>query len=203
MLIDLIILTDWATRTHIIAIVLVRDIQPGDREGHIVEMTKLTSTKINRTSIHREGDEGKGVVQIQVAIPARVYEGKTDPMDHLNLYKNLMMLKGYSDEVMCKAFLATLKGSARSWFRKLPLRTIDSFNDLGRLFVSYFMSYRAVLDVKDPSDKVVVMVMMEGLRPGLLFDSLSKSVCAILSVLQSKVDKYIAAKEFAEAKRRR
>ena len=29
-----------------------------------------------------------------------VYEGKTDPMDHLDLYNNLMALQGYSDEVM-------------------------------------------------------------------------------------------------------
>ena len=38
------------------------------------------------------------------------YEGKTDHIDHLESYKNLMMLQGYSDEVMCKAFSATLKG---------------------------------------------------------------------------------------------
>ncbi|GFY96422.1 hypothetical protein Acr_11g0007280 [Actinidia rufa] len=29
-----------------------------------------------------------------------VYEGKIDPMNHLDSYKNLMLLQGYSDEVM-------------------------------------------------------------------------------------------------------
>ncbi|GFY95600.1 hypothetical protein Acr_10g0009850 [Actinidia rufa] len=72
----------------------------------------------------------------------RIYEGKTDPIDHLDLYKSLTSLQGYSDEVMCKAFSATLKGSARSWFQKLSPRTIDSFGDLSRLFVANFMSYR-------------------------------------------------------------
>ncbi|GFZ15850.1 hypothetical protein Acr_25g0002590 [Actinidia rufa] len=38
-----------------------------------------------------------------------IYEGKTDPMDHLDSYKSLMSLQGCSDEVMCKAFSATLK----------------------------------------------------------------------------------------------
>ncbi|GFY80790.1 hypothetical protein Acr_01g0005990 [Actinidia rufa] len=47
------------------------------------------------------------------------------------------------------------------------------------------------------------MAMMEGLRPGPLFDSLSKNVPETLSALQSKADKYIAAEELAEAKRRR
>ncbi|GFS42455.1 hypothetical protein Acr_00g0079950 [Actinidia rufa] len=123
-----------------------------------------------------------------------VYEGKTNPMDHLDSYKSLMSLQGCSDEVMCKAFSATLKGPARSWFRKLSPRTIDSFGDLSRLFVANFMSYRnrqknashlftihqketeslkdfvkrfnqAILEVEDPNDKVIIMAMMEGLRP--------------------------------------
>ena len=42
------------------------------------------------------------------------YEGKTNQMDHLDIYKNLMMLQGASNEVMCKVFSVTLKGSARS-----------------------------------------------------------------------------------------
>ncbi|GFZ09774.1 hypothetical protein Acr_21g0003730 [Actinidia rufa] len=167
-------------------------------------------------------------------LPAQLgmYEGKTDPMDHLDSYKSLMSLQGCSDEVMCKAFSATLKGPARSWFRKLSPGTIDSFGDLSRLFVANFMSCRnrqknashlftihqkeneslkefvkrfnqAILEVKDPSDKVIIMAMMEGLRPGPLFDSLSKNVLETLYALQSKADKYIAAEELAEAKRRR
>ncbi|GFY86216.1 hypothetical protein Acr_04g0009540 [Actinidia rufa] len=105
--------------------------------------------------------------------------------------------RGCSDEVMCKAFSATLKGPARSWFRKLSPGTVDSFGELSRLFVANFMSCRnrqknashlftihqkeieslkdfvkrfnqAVLDVEDPSDKVIIMAMMEGLRPAKL-----------------------------------
>ncbi|GFY84711.1 tetratricopeptide repeat (TPR)-like superfamily protein [Actinidia rufa] len=157
------------------------------------------------------------------------YGGKTDHMDHLHSYKSLMLLHGYSDEVMCKAFSTTLKGSARTWFRKLPLRTIDSFGDLSKLFVANFISCRvrkksashlfivhqketeslkdyikrfnhAVLDLEYPSDKIVIMAMMEGLRPGPLFDSLSKKVPVTLSALQSKANKYITAEELAEAK---
>ncbi|GFZ05169.1 hypothetical protein Acr_17g0007410 [Actinidia rufa] len=49
---------------------------------------------------------------------------------------------GYSDKAMCKAFSVILKGSARTWIRKMSLGTIDSFGDLSRLFVANFMSYR-------------------------------------------------------------
>ncbi|GFS32822.1 hypothetical protein Acr_00g0024880 [Actinidia rufa] len=159
-------------------------------------------------------------ISLKFKLPTQlgIYEGKTDPMDHLDSYKSLMLLQGCSDEVMCKAFSATLKGPARSWFPKLSPGTIDSFGDLSRLFVANFMSCRnrqknashlftvhqketeslkdfvkrfnqAILEVEDPSDKVIIMAMMEGLRPGPLFDSLSKNVPETLSALQSKADK--------------
>ncbi|GFS32903.1 hypothetical protein Acr_00g0025250 [Actinidia rufa] len=62
---------------------------------------------------------------------------------------------------------------------------------------------QVVHEVEDPSDKVIVMAMMEGLCHGPLFDSSSKNVPKTLSALQVKADKYIAAKELAKAKRRR
>ena len=58
------------------------------------------------------------------------------------------------------------------------------------------------MEVEDPSDKVVIMAMMEGLRPNPLFDSLSKNVLETLSTLQGKVDKYISVEELAKAKQR-
>ena len=70
-----------------------------------------------------------------------VYEGKTNPMNHLDSYKNLVMLQGASNEVMCRAFSATLRGLEISWLRKLleiswlrklSPRTIDSFGDLNK-----------------------------------------------------------------------
>ena len=46
------------------------------------------------------------------------------------------------------------------------------------------------------------MAMMEGFRPGPLFDSLLKNILETLSTLQSKANKYIAAEELAEAKKK-
>ncbi|GFS31713.1 hypothetical protein Acr_00g0018790 [Actinidia rufa] len=62
---------------------------------------------------------------------------------------------------------------------------------------------QVVLEVEDPSDKVVIMAMMEGQHPSPLFESLSKNVPKTLSTLQSKADKYIAVEELAKAKCRR
>ncbi|PSS08067.1 Retrotransposon gag domain protein [Actinidia chinensis var. chinensis] len=166
------------------------------------EARRGRSPRKNRAAVHEESIENQSSSRFKLPTQLETYEGKTDHMDHLDSYKSLMSLHGCSDEVMCKAFSATLKGSARSWFRKLPPGTIDSFGDLSRLFVANFMSCKirqknashlftvhqketkglkdymkwfnhAVLEVEDPSDKV------------------------------SKADKYIAAEELAETKRRR
>ncbi|XP_057490931.1 uncharacterized protein LOC130776694 [Actinidia eriantha] len=63
--------------------------------------------------------------------------------------------------------------------------------------------YQVILEIEDASYKVVVMAMMEGLRPGLLFYSLSRNVLKTQSALQSKADKYITIEELVEAKHRR
>ncbi|GFS40011.1 hypothetical protein Acr_00g0066200 [Actinidia rufa] len=73
----------------------------------------------------------------------------------------------------------------------------ESLKDYVKLF------NQAVLEIKDASDNVVVMAMMEGLRPSPLFDSISKNVPKTQLALQSKADKYIAVEELAEAKHRK
>ena len=54
----------------------------------------------------------KTIVLSKFKLPSQLemYEGKTDPMDHLDFYKNLMTLQRYS-EVMCKVFLSYFKGT--------------------------------------------------------------------------------------------
>ena len=40
------------------------------------------------------------------------YDGTHDPFDHIATFKTTMHLQGVPDEIMCRAFLTTLKGSA-------------------------------------------------------------------------------------------
>ncbi|KAH7845110.1 hypothetical protein Vadar_029481 [Vaccinium darrowii] len=65
------------------------------------------------------------------------FNNSTDSLDHLKRYKNLMMLHAVLDEVMCRAFPTTLKGSAQMWFNKIKPNTIGSFKQLSENFVSY------------------------------------------------------------------
>ena len=43
------------------------------------------------------------------------------------------------DEIMCRAFLTSLKGPARVWFSKISPNTVSSFKELSKLFVNNFM----------------------------------------------------------------
>ncbi|GFZ03277.1 hypothetical protein Acr_15g0018850 [Actinidia rufa] len=236
----------------------LRSHRSGDRESQSCQSTgRARSTKNRRRrspGVHSRRErsqvpsESRSLVELTIRRARRLREedghlagmtgrqgAKIDPPPRRSEIWTLRLTPstlGYSNEVMCKAFFATLKGPARAWFRKLSPHTIDSFGDLNRLFVTNFISCKvkkknvshlftihqkdgeslkdyvkcfnqAELEVEDASHKVEVMAMMEGLCPALLFDSLSSNVSETQSALQSKVDKYIVAEELAEAKRKR
>ena len=67
------------------------------------------------------------------------YDGSKDPLNHIESFKTLMLLQMTPDEVMCRAFLTTLKGAARVWFSKIPLGTIVDFEQLSKGFVRHFI----------------------------------------------------------------
>ena len=67
------------------------------------------------------------------------YDGAKDPLNHIESFKTLILLQMTPDEVMCRAFLTTLKGTARVWFSKIPLGTIVDFEQLSKGFVRHFI----------------------------------------------------------------
>ena len=67
------------------------------------------------------------------------YDGRWDPFDHIATFKTTMHLQEVPDEIMCRAFPATLKGPTRVWFGKIPLNSVSSFEELSKLFVNNFI----------------------------------------------------------------
>ncbi|XP_008777135.2 uncharacterized protein LOC103697118 [Phoenix dactylifera] len=53
-----------------------------------------------------------------------------------------MVLQRSSEAMLCKAFLATLRGMDRLWFSGLKPRTVSSFEQLGRQFAANFAASR-------------------------------------------------------------
>ena len=50
-----------------------------------------------------------------------------------------MMLHGWEDEIMCRAFLIMLKDHARSWFNGLKEESLFCFEQLRKEFINAFI----------------------------------------------------------------
>ena len=63
-------------------------------------------------------------------IPAfTTFNGYVDPYDHMLHYNQAMILNA-NDRLLCKVFLASLRGPMLAWFHKLPRNSINLFNEL-------------------------------------------------------------------------
>ncbi|GFY87620.1 hypothetical protein Acr_05g0012590 [Actinidia rufa] len=178
-----------------------------DLDARLDAINTRTNTPVTVDTLIRQTEPPftKRVLRARISskfkLPAQlgVYEGKTDPMDHLDSYKSLMSLQGCSDESTLRRQFHELQESTEECFPPIhhsPKRNqeLEGFRETIQL--GYIRSRGSQRQSNNHA-------MMEGLRPGPLFDSFSKNVPETLSALQSKVDKYIAAEELAEAKRRR
>ncbi|GAU17354.1 hypothetical protein TSUD_232300 [Trifolium subterraneum] len=68
-----------------------------------------------------------------------LYDGTTDPEEHLEKFRAHMLLQGFKDGIMCRVFACTLTGPAIRWFFSLPPYSIYSFPQLAQAFLSRFV----------------------------------------------------------------
>ena len=54
----------------------------------------------------------------------KMYEGKSDPQDHLDHFNDLMELHLVSDNAKGRVFAVTLSSGAKKWFRSMALVSI-------------------------------------------------------------------------------
>ena len=71
--------------------------------------------------------------------PFAMYDGSYDPYDHMLHFNQAMILNAGDDRLMCKMFLASLKGPALAWFHKISRGLINSFGELWAMFVSQYL----------------------------------------------------------------
>ena len=68
-----------------------------------------------------------------------MYDGSSDPYDHMLHFNQAMVLKAGDDRLLCKVFPANLKGPALAWFHKLPRGSLNSFGELWAAFISQYL----------------------------------------------------------------
>ncbi|XP_010247735.1 PREDICTED: uncharacterized protein LOC104590699 [Nelumbo nucifera] len=81
-----------------------------------------------------------------------MYDRNFDLDNHLESFRVLMLLYGYSDTLMYRAFQVTFKGAAHRWFSGLPPCSISSWEQFASLYITHFIS-------KQQSQKIVVSLM--------------------------------------------
>ncbi|GKB81665.1 reverse transcriptase domain-containing protein [Tanacetum coccineum] len=85
-------------------------------------------------SIRTYSDKEKRRLPSQV----KTYDGKGDPDDHLNVFETVATNENWPEAIWCRQFNSTLVEHARTWFDKLPKRSIGGYEDLRRTFRKNF-----------------------------------------------------------------
>ena len=68
-----------------------------------------------------------------------MFDGSTDPYDHMLHYNQPMTLNSGNDRLLCKVFSVSLREPALALFHKLPHNLINSFNELWGAFISQYL----------------------------------------------------------------
>ena len=68
--------------------------------------------------------------------PFAMYDGSSDPYDHMLHFNQAMIFNAGDDQLPCKVFPASPKGPHLAWFHKLPKGSINTFAELWTAFVS-------------------------------------------------------------------
>lgn len=70
-----------------------------------------------------------------------MYDGTSDPFDHLLHYRQLMILDIGNDILLYKVFHVSLHGSALLWFHRLSQNSINSFCDVFEAFFDHYLCF--------------------------------------------------------------
>ena len=81
--------------------------------------------------------------------PFNSYDGKTDPVEHVSRYIQMMFLHTHNDVLMCKVFPSSLGPTALRWFNGLRKGSIDSFAELIQEFGVQFVTCSQVPQLVD------------------------------------------------------
>ena len=87
-----------------------------------------------------------------------MYNGKTDPVEHMSHFNQRMVVHSKNETLMCKVFPSSLEPVAIRWFNGLRKDSISSFKKLTRAFRARFMTCNRV---PRPLDSLLSMTMRE------------------------------------------
>ena len=87
-----------------------------------------------------------------------MYNGQTDPVEHVSHFNQRMVVHSKNEALMCKVFPSSLGSVAMRWFDGLSTSSIDSFKELTQAYGSRFITCSRV---PRPLDSLLSMSMQE------------------------------------------
>ena len=88
-----------------------------------------------------------------------MYNGRTNPVEHVSHFNQRMDVHSKNETLMCKVFPSNLEPMAMRWFDTLGTRSIDSFMELTQAFGSRFITCNRI---PRPLDSLLSLSMSEG-----------------------------------------
>ena len=88
-----------------------------------------------------------------------IYNGRTDPIEHMSHFSQRMTVYSKDEALMCKVFPSSLEPVAMRWFDSLRTDSISSLKKLTRAFDSRFITYTRA---PRPLDSLLSLSMREG-----------------------------------------
>ena len=88
-----------------------------------------------------------------------IYNGRTDPVEHVSQFNQRMAVYSKDEALMCKVFPSSLGPVAMRWFDGLRVNSKDSFKELTQAFGSCFITCSRV---PQPLDSLLSLSIREG-----------------------------------------
>ena len=88
-----------------------------------------------------------------------MYNGRTDPVEHVSQFKQKMAVHSQDEALMCRVFPSSLGPMPMKWFDGLRTNSISSFKKLTQSFCSQFITCSRVPQLLD---SLLSMLMREG-----------------------------------------
>uniref|UniRef100_A0A2N9FX58 Uncharacterized protein n=1 Tax=Fagus sylvatica TaxID=28930 RepID=A0A2N9FX58_FAGSY len=124
------------------------------------------------------------------------YNGRTDPVAHIDHYHHRMALWRYRDPLMCRIFPSSLGEVALRWFNQLERGSIGSWSQMAEVFVGRFITNSRRSRGLDTLMDTALQAFKLGLPPSTgLRQSLTKRPPTTLKKLMDRVERFVRVEE--------